>query len=89
MSAEQAPPPRRRFLVLRILFFVLSLPLLAWALTQFGSRLWTYLEALPGLQGFWFWAWTIPVVWAAWALWRTLRRKKNKAKALAAEMQRR
>jgi hypothetical protein len=88
-SADPEQPPRRRFLLLRILFFLLSLPLLSWALTQYGGRLWSYLQALPNLQGFWFWAWTIAIVWAAWSLWRGLRRKTQKAKQLAAEIKRR
>lgn len=88
MPTDAKSPPRR-FLLLRILFFLLSLPLLAWALYAYGSRLWAYLAALPTLEGIWFWLWTIPIVWASWAMARAVRRKRAKARTLAAEIKRR
>ncbi len=84
--ALQAPPPRRRFLVLRILFFMLSLPILYWIATQYGSRLWSYAQSYPALQGFWFWFWTALILFASIALYRRLRRKWIKGRRLIAEI---
>ncbi|MFM9940560.1 MAG: hypothetical protein ACKVP7_13840 [Hyphomicrobiaceae bacterium] len=82
-------PPRRRFLFLRVLFFLLSLPFLYWALTQYGTQMWRFAQSYSTLQGFWYWLATILIVWASWSLWRRIRRKAAKARQLVAELERR
>lgn len=87
--ALQPPPPRRRFLLLRILFFLLSLPILYWIATQYGSRLWSYAQSYPALQGFWFWFWTALILFATFAIYRRIRRKWTKGRMLVAEIDQR
>ena len=87
--ALQLPPPRRRFLLLRSLFFLLSLPILYWVATQYGNRLWSYAQSYSALQGFWFWFWTALILVASVALYRRLRRQWAKGRMLAAEFDQR
>ncbi len=88
MPAPHAPS-RRGFLLLRTLWFLLSLPLLYWVVTRYGTHIWSYAEAYPTRQGVWFWVWTVPIVVMSWSLWRYLRRKAARARQLAAEIERR
>jgi hypothetical protein len=86
MSAPKPPVRRRRFLVLRIALFLLSLPFVYWAVVQYGQRAWSYAQSYASLSGFWFWLWTLLFLWATWAIWRALQRKWERAKTLAAEV---
>lgn len=84
--AQTDPPRRRRFLFLRILFFVLSLPLAWWAVTSYGDRATSFAKTYQGLTGFWFWFWTLLIMWATWGGWSLLKRKWARAKDLSAEL---
>ncbi|MFM2423527.1 MAG: hypothetical protein RL291_2057 [Pseudomonadota bacterium] len=86
MRPGAEPPKRRRFLTLRILFFLLSLPLAWWAATRYGATAWSYAQTYPRLTGFWFWFWTVLLLWGTWGIWRLLRRKAARARELAREL---
>lgn len=87
MPASGGPPNRRRrFLRLRIVLYVLSLPLVLWVMTRYGSSAWSYVQSYPRLMGIWFWLWTLIFAWATWGVWRLVRRKWARARALAAEV---
>lgn len=86
MPASHEPIKRRRFLKLRIVFFLLSLPLAWWAVTRYGASALSYAQSYPTLTGFWFWFWTSVLVLGTWGLWRLFRRKWSRAKELAGEV---
>lgn len=85
MPAPHEPSRRGRFLGLRIIFFLLSLPFVWWAVTQYGSRAAGYAQSYANLRGFWLWFWTLVILFATWSIWRLVRRKWARAKELAGE----
>ncbi|HRD76170.1 MAG TPA: hypothetical protein PK264_09555 [Hyphomicrobiaceae bacterium] len=85
MSTPNEPLRRRRFLRLRIVFFLLSLPLAWWAVTRFGGSAAGYLRSYPSLTGPWFWFATFALAFGAWGIWRLVKRKWARAKELAGE----
>ena len=89
MTTPAAPPSavkRRRFLMLRVLLFLASLPLLYWAIKSYGSSFWSYASSYAGLNGFWFWLATLLIVWGTWSVYRRLKAKWARAKELGAEL---
>ena len=80
------PPKRRRFLWLRILFFLLSLPFVWWAVTRYGSSATGYAQSYASLTGFWFWFWTLVFLFVTWSIWRLVKRKWARARELAGEV---
>jgi polyferredoxin len=86
MASKTEPPRRGRFLWLRILFYVLSLPLVLWAVTSYGDRATNFAQSYPKLTGFGFWFWTVLFVWATWGVWSLMKRKWSRAKELSAEL---
>ena len=85
MPVASEAPKRRMFLGLRILFFLLSLPFVWWAVTRYGSSAIGYAQTYANLNGFWLWFWTLVIVFATWSIWRLLKRKWARAKELAGE----
>ena len=89
MTTPAAPSPsvkRGRFLMLRVLFFLASLPLLYWAIKSHGSSFWSYASSYAGLNGFWFWLATILIAWGTWSIYRRLKAKWARAKELGTEL---
>lgn len=85
MPATHEPPKRRRFLGLRVLFFLLSLPFVWWAVVRYGGSAAGYAQSYAKLTGFWLWFWTLVIIYATWSIWRLVKRKWTRAKELAGE----